>query len=230
MQTEIFDEALAISETDTSHPISLAQHEALQEPDHKTGKLFIVVHMYGSHWPYPDRYPKSYARFPVKPSFFYPTTKEDLDNSYDNSILYSDKTLASVINVVARQNCVSSVLFLPDHGENLVDDGRNLRLHTMPTEQTIHVPMFVWGSPAYQKKYPKRWSALQAHQAAPVGGADIFPTLLGLAGIPNDASRADRDLTSQGYRPHVRHVQGLGAHKDLDYDKRDSWPYNYSDF
>lgn len=114
----------------------------------------IVLHMMGSHGPaYYKRVPQQFMRFtPIcETSQFSKCTNEEIVNSYDNTILYTDYVLARLVDVL-RQSSQSGVdtmmLYVSDHGESLGENG--VYLHAMPyviapTHQT-HVPMVVWQS------------------------------------------------------------------------------------
>ena len=76
------------------------------------GKLFIVVHMYGSHFNYKDRYPKEDARF--KPDNVISAEKvyrRELINAYDNTVLNTDKVLTAIIRRVESMGVASAVIF-----------------------------------------------------------------------------------------------------------------------
>lgn len=68
---------------------------------HPNGKHLVVLHTSGSHYLYTQRYPRSYAKFkPECMGVDDSCTKEQLMNSYDNSILYTDNMIKSVIDQV----------------------------------------------------------------------------------------------------------------------------------
>ena len=54
-------------------------------------KLFVIMHGYGEHWSYPDRYPSEFSFFKDDaPRGARPKEKEKLVNAYDNAIRYND--------------------------------------------------------------------------------------------------------------------------------------------
>lgn len=64
-------------------------------------KLFVVLHTYGSHFSYRDRYPKEDTFFPVKGH--YSGSEADslvLRNAYDNAVRQTDKFVDSVVRVL----------------------------------------------------------------------------------------------------------------------------------
>lgn len=95
----------------------------LVEEELKAGhqKLFIVLHAYGSHFNYKERYPESMSVF--KPDNLTDAkyeNKEYLMNAYDNTIRYTDGFLASLITLLQKMNSFSAMLYTSDHGEDIL--------------------------------------------------------------------------------------------------------------
>jgi len=115
----------------------------------------IVLHMIGSHGPtYFKRYSKENSRFTpdCRRSDIQNCTKEQLINTYDNTIAYTDLVLSQIIKALDRlsneKNIETSLLYISDHGESLGESG--VYLHGLPyafapKEQT-HVPMIFWSN------------------------------------------------------------------------------------
>ena len=113
----------------------------------------IVLHMIGSHGPtYFRRYPPEFRHFvPDCPrSDIQNCSEEEIINTYDNTVLYSDYVLAKSSELIerARPDSPSMVLYISDHGESLGEHG--LFLHGMPyglapVEQKT-VPELIWFS------------------------------------------------------------------------------------
>ena len=86
-------------------------------------KLFIVLHTYGSHFEYKNRYPETMAHFtPDNNSAASVMNRRDLINAYDNTIRYTDAVLDSVITTLDRLNVSSAMVYVSDHGEDIFDD------------------------------------------------------------------------------------------------------------
>jgi lipid A ethanolaminephosphotransferase len=116
------------------------------------GKEGIVfLHLLGSHGPtYYKRYPESHAKFKpdCETSDLQKCTDEQIVNSYDNTILFTDYLMAKVIDNLKTfdKTYHTAVFYVSDHGESLGENG--VYLHGMPysmapNEQT-HVPFIVW--------------------------------------------------------------------------------------
>lgn len=120
-------------------------------------KKMVVMHTIGSHWWYNSHYPDSFAKFKpvVKSKIVSSCTPEEIINSYDNTVLYSDYFFHQVINRVRDRKSI--VMYLSDHGEALGENNEWLHAHKNPA---LHqAACFVWMSPAYQEQYPDKVKA-----------------------------------------------------------------------
>lgn len=150
-------------------------------------KQFIVLHTYGSHFNYRERYPESKAfflpDFPVDAEVKY---RNNLINAYNNSIRYTDDFLARVIRLLNEQQADAAMLYTSDHGEDIFDDRRHLFLHAspVPSYYQLHVPFLLWTSGSYREAYPGiEKAATMNHRKNISSSASFFPTMLEMAGI-----------------------------------------------
>lgn len=162
-------------------------------------KLFVVLHSYGSHFNYQERYPRSFAYFkPDSKSEAKPENRRDLLNAYDNTIRYTDCILHGIIERLQKWEGVqtktdgvydqptSAMLYTSDHGENIFDDGRCLFLHAAPkaSDYELHVPFIIWTSDGFSKQYPDILKALGENRSKQVQSSlSAFHTMLGIGGI-----------------------------------------------
>ncbi len=115
-------------------------------------KVFVVIHSYTNHGPaYDTNYPDQFRVFlPVCNTVeMSKTSKEELDNAYDNSILYTDFLVHSVIEILQSiPERRSLMLFVSDHGESLGEN--NLYMHGVPMSmaprEQLEIPFVVWTS------------------------------------------------------------------------------------
>ncbi len=145
--------------------------------------ILIVLHQMGSHGPaYYKRYPKAFEKFkPVcETNQLEQCTTEEINNAYDNTILYTDYFLSKVIALL-KQNSnefETAMFYASDHGESLGEKG--LYLHGLPyfmapKEQT-HVAAMMW----FGKNYKMNVAKLKQEVDQPYSHDNIFHTLLGL--------------------------------------------------
>nr|WP_268820399.1 phosphoethanolamine--lipid A transferase [Paraglaciecola sp. G1-23] len=142
-----FDEALL---TPLRQKLTALTHE----------NTLIVLHMIGSHGP------TYYRRYPDKNRIFTPDcqrsdiqncTQDELVNTYDNTIAYTDFVLSRVIDELSSlselNDVETSMLYISDHGESLGESGvflHGLPYAFAPKEQT-HVPFVYWADSLHQK-------------------------------------------------------------------------------
>lgn len=148
--------------------------------------LFVVMHTYGSHFNYKERYSPNFAKY--RPSNITEVRVKDknmLVNAYDNSILYTDYFLSNVINILNKANACASMLYTSDHGEDLMDDARHRFLHSSPnpTYYQLRIPLFIWSSDIYSKEFPDKIENAIKNKNKPVATNIVFHTLLDMADI-----------------------------------------------
>lgn len=121
------------------------------------GNLFIVLHTIGSHGPtYYRRYPEKFKQFtPTCDTEEIQTcTKEQILNTYDNTILYTDYIVSSTINILKKFPFYEvGLMYVSDHGESLGENGvylHGIPYSIAPKEQTT-VPMLFWMNDSMKK-------------------------------------------------------------------------------
>ena len=180
-------------------------------------KIFLVIHTRGSHYHYDQRYAKRHRVF--VPTFdeiqgLLSTGYGDkskairgaIVNSYDNSILATDELIGKIISLVNSKQAVSTVLFVPDHGEDLFDDKRYLFMHGKPhaTKYETHIPAFLWTSAAFRARYPEKQKALKEHANSKLSQSNVLPTLLDLADISLPNENLTKSFASEKFVAPVR--------------------------
>lgn len=180
-------------------------------------KLFVVLHSYGSHFNYQERYPRSFAYFkPDSRSEAKSENRRDLLNAYDNTIRYTDYILHGIIERLQKWEGVqtktdgvydqptSAMLYTSDHGENIFDDDRHLFLHAAPkaSDYELHVPFIIWTSEGFSKQYPDILKALGENRTKQVQSSlSAFHTMLGIGGIQTHYRLDEYSVASGKYHP-----------------------------
>ena len=146
----------------------------------KQTEQLITLHMMGSHWWYENRYSDSFRRYtPVIDSKYVPSlSKEQMINSYDNTILYLDFFLDSVIERLKQEKTPSVMVYVSDHGELLGEDGK--WLHAQPGIALENPAFMVWFSDEYIEKYPDIVSEVQSKAQSHLTTDMVYPLLLKL--------------------------------------------------
>ena len=126
--------------------------------NNKVKKILIVLHTMGSHGPaYYNRYPENFEKFkPVcKSNDLQGCGAEELNNTFDNTILYTDYIISSVIDILKEEKeSQNFLIYASDHGESLGDNG--IYLHAAPMriapKEQIHIPTLLWSSENLKEK------------------------------------------------------------------------------
>lgn len=180
--------------------------DRLLESEHP--KLFIVLHSYGAHFSYRDRYPQEEAHFVL--GAHYSGSERDslsLRAAYDNAVRQTDSFITEVITRLERQQRLAALLYVSDHGEDVYDDARGRFLHSSPdvSYYQLHIPLVLWTSASYRSSYPLVWEAALANQRQPASTNAVFHTLLDMAGITTSYRRESLSLTSRAFVPGTRY-------------------------
>lgn len=167
------------------------------------GKQLIVLHLYGSHFNYCDRYPREQA-------YFLPDLYDEADlanrgrliNAYDNSIRQTDHLLFELMARLDSVGCPGGLVFTSDHGEDIYDDARHRFLHASPTPtfRQLHVPFLIHMTPALRREHPELWAAAKSNEKLRVSSSASFtPTLMSLAGLTSAKVDETKSLTYAAY-------------------------------
>ena len=171
--------------------------------DQKTGDIFIVLHQIGSQGPaYYKRYPDSFEVFTpaCKTSQLVDCTQQEIDNAYDNSILYTDYFLAKAIALLKQnqQQFETALLYVSDHGESLGEEG--VYLHGLPNfiapEKQTHVASALWISDQF---HHADQSIIQSKSTIPLSHDNLFHTLLSLFEIQTALYDPSKDILSSSW-------------------------------
>ncbi|MDE5611540.1 MAG: lipid A phosphoethanolamine transferase, partial [Odoribacter sp.] len=185
------------------HMLPLLKHYIDSLPDN----LFAVIHTYGSHFNYRERYPREFAHFlPDDATEVEVKNRHQLINAYDNSIRYTDYFLHRLIQMLDSTGYTTAFYYSPDHGEDLLDDERKRFLHASPhpTYYQLHIPLLFWFSDEYQKAFPEKYQAVQNHAVQPVSTRQVFHTMLDLASIRTPYMDSTYSVANPSFKSHRR--------------------------
>ncbi|WP_044872914.1 phosphoethanolamine--lipid A transferase [Pseudomonas sp. LFM046] len=161
----------------------------------------LVLHQMGSHGPdYFKRYPARFQKFsPVCTSnALNDCSRESIVNAYDNTLVYTDYVLSSLIDVLRRNQdkLDTAMLYISDHGESLGE--YNLFLHGTPylmaPDQQKHVAMLTWFSDSYRRDFALDNRCLGNERDKPLSQDNFFHSVLGLLQVQTDEYKEGLDL------------------------------------
>lgn len=166
-----------------------------------TKDTVIVLHMMGSHGPtYYKRYPDEFKRFQpaCDTANLQDCSREQIINTYDNTIVYTDYVVSSVIDVLKKHgNLQSGMLYVSDHGESLGEN--NIYLHGLPyalaPDEQKKVPMVLWLSEAALQSLKLDRACLERYAASEKFSHDnYFHSVLRMLSIKTTAYDAGLDV------------------------------------
>lgn len=161
------------------------------------GDILIVLHQMGNHGPaYYKRYPASFEKFsPVcETNQFDECTVEEINNAYDNALLYTDYFLSQTIELLKRNSKEfnTAMIYMSDHGESLGEYG--VYLHGLPysmaPDTQKHIAAVAWFGESF-KLDPK---ILRDKSKNQYSHDNLFHTVLGLMEVETSVYDAGLDI------------------------------------
>lgn len=169
-----------------------------------SGDKLVAFHLIGSHGPtYYKRYPDHHRTFlPDCPrSDIENCTNEELVNTYDNTIRYTDHVIAQMITKLKAHETQynTALIYVSDHGESLGALG--LYLHGTPykfaPEDQTRVPLQVWMSPGFSEDKGMDMGCLQEKAMGDRFSHDnLFSSVLGIWDVATSVYNPQLDIFS----------------------------------
>jgi heptose-I-phosphate ethanolaminephosphotransferase len=179
----------------------------------------LFVHLFGSHWEYCSRYPDEYKKYEgslgvdIFGELARETKNQSYINCYDNSVLYNDFIVSSIIDIAKRQDGVSGVVYFSDHGEEVI----NVRGHDAEkfAFSMTQIPLLFWFSEEYKSKYKNKITHLNQNVEKLFPNDLVYDSLIGTLGIKTQHYTAAYDISSSMYE--ASSIKHLTLHGKQDY-------------
>ncbi|WP_236943707.1 phosphoethanolamine transferase [Jeongeupia sp. USM3] len=183
----------------------------------KQQRVFVVLHMLGSHWNYKHRYPSEYDVF--RPSLNdvgdvalqSASSRQEVSNSFDNTILYTDRVLSDVAKLLSAQKNPAFFWYASDHGEDLQQTDCALRGHGNSTRGSLEVPSIIYYNQAFYDISVGDVNLLQSNASKKISTQSVFYGLSWLAGVRAASLSSDKALSEMGFKEEKRMVNGKRA-------------------
>lgn len=181
--------------------------DSILRTDTGNNKL-ILIHLIGNHMAYEFRYPKEYIVFDnkkdglVADAPFRDSNAKKMIDKYDNSVLYNDFIINSIISSLEKQgNQRSAMIYFSDHGEE-VYDYREFAGHAYEkvSPAMCEVPFMIWTSKAYKANRPD----LIFDTSRPYSTADFIYSVSDIGGLSYDGADSTRSIFSKEFTPRKR--------------------------
>lgn len=135
--------------------------------DHQKAPMLLVAQMNGSHYPYSNHSPESIKKF-------LPEEKPNGINAYDNTVLYTDLYLETLVKNIRQRDPNAWVFYSSDHGQDISHNKTSF--NSGYGSGVIHNPLMVFPPAEFLE-------TLRINETAPVSQADIFATIINLMQI-----------------------------------------------
>jgi glucan phosphoethanolaminetransferase (alkaline phosphatase superfamily) len=168
-------------------------------------KIFIVLHTNGSHINYNRRYPQEFAKFQTSGN----SAKDDLIDSYDNTILYTDWILKQIITTVEELKTRSVVVYASDHGESLLDDERQLTAHGVGNSYDLRTASFLWISPEVRQQHSNEITLAEHNAQQPLSLSNLSHSLLDIANINANGLNKKLSIFNKDFQPEIEHYYNV---------------------
>jgi len=160
-------------------------------------KNFYVIHLLGSHEIFRERYPDGYECFSASDiKMNISDEKKDIVASYDNSVLYNDYVVNSIIDYFQNTDCL--MIYISDHGEELY--GETDKVTHANTKDGLEIPFIIWTSKDFVAKHEKMYSRLKnVDKNRKYMTDDLIHTILDLAEIYSKDYDSKRSLLNDKF-------------------------------
>jgi heptose-I-phosphate ethanolaminephosphotransferase len=172
-------------------------------------KKVIFLHLKGSHGVYEYRYPDSFERFGATvgikdPAVASQSEKASIVNAYDNSILYTDFLLDSIVKQVEAKGGRAWVFYFSDHADDIYDlDAEHYGRNIMAVNKyMLDVPFIVWFSEEYKRG--RDTSLLRGYADRPYRLDDAIHSIIDIAGLKTQFFDPSRSIFSPLYLMRAR--------------------------
>jgi len=180
-----------------------------------TEKKAIFIHVKGSHFEYSRRYPEHFDKFQPSTSSF----KDKITAEYDNSILYTDWLLSTMIDQLKSSKKPSVLFYSSDHGENMMDDSRGLLGHGIGNKYDLPVSAFIWASDNVSRQQSLKLLKLRERESQKISISSLPHTLLNITGVFTSKYKSPDDLLSDDFvSSKCPHLLGAGYIPSFDFD------------
>lgn len=154
-------------------------------------KTLVILHLIGSHMPYPAHYPKEYAVF---------QGSDWAIDSYDNTIRYNDAVMEKLYQKLQARDDFQALVYFSDHSES-VGHGHN---PTTYVPVMTYIPFYMAFSDEYMTAHESILGNLRNHERTRFTNDLLFNAMTSLLGIHIEGmEEPGNDITSASYDGNV---------------------------
>lgn len=176
--------------------------ETLKTPHDKN---FYVIHLYGTHAPYRERYPENFAKFTADDEDKPTEQGKKISAEYDNAVFYNDFIVDEIIKRFEDKDAL--IIYVPDHGQEVFENGSEFAGHSMEesgNRSMIEIPCIIWASETFRANNPQKISALENSLDNPYRTDLIIHAVLDLMDIQTENFDATKSILNEKFIPRDR--------------------------
>ncbi len=178
----------------------------------KKRNVLQIVHLYGSHADFKDRYPKQYEKFSKNDILEPHLTEKQRQNTaeYMNSVYYNDFVVSRIIE---RYSHLSSIIiYFSDHALARYDNPEDIdQCSHENTESGLMIPFMVYMSDSFREENPEIYSRVVQAQNKPFMTDLLTHSMAELMGISSLYHTPSLEFWSADYdvnRPRIVDIWG----------------------
>ena len=156
-----------------------------------------ILHLRGSHFPAEAHYPSDKKPLALENFIASETTQNTDTNSYDNSIFYTDMILGETLERLKKKGGPAWMIYLSDHGDSIGEGSWRL----VNDRNVWEVPMVIWLSEDYKKKFPTVAKAIRDAAETPLQSDQLLQGFLRIAGLKGWEIGSEKDFLSGEFKP-----------------------------
>jgi len=173
----------------------------------RSGDIVIVLHQMGNHGPaYYKRFPPAFERFTptCRTNQLEKCSNEEIVNTYDNIVLYTDYVLDKVIALLKQsdQRFETAMVYMSDHGESLGEYG--VYLHGLPYAMAPDTQKHIGAAMWFGERFAIDRDKLRAKAGERYSHTNFFHTVLGLVEMETSVYDKRLDILADCHLPEGR--------------------------
>lgn len=179
-------------------------------------KKFIVIHLFGSHAAYNNRYPSDFSYFDsgLEEEYFSKLQKKNrkVVNEYHNALRFNDYIIEEIIQKIDKNSKNSFVMYLSDHGQIIYDEDIDFVGSGTPdiSLKSLEIPMMVWTSKYYRENNKEKIERIIGAADNKFSSEDIIYPLIDLSNFKYDGYKAEKNLLDKNFIEKDRKVSTDG--------------------
>lgn len=167
---------------------------------------FVIIHLNGSHHKYSKRFPEAISNTRL----IEPTSA---NRDYKCSLLYTDDVLKRIFQYARKKLSLKAMVYFSDHGEDM----KYCHVSDPFYYSMVRIPLWVYVSPDYNKKYPKTVLHLRNHKTKVFTNDLLFDLMHGLLQCKTNFYDSRFDLSNQEYSLTIDNAKTMrGEYKIID--------------